>query len=79
VYLRAGAKDPGTWTGDMIGKGKRTSSPKPGDLLVGPQHVELFVGGDKTYGHGSPPIDEGSVAYHRGRGLFFVTYDFLDD
>ena len=79
VYLRAGAKDPGTYTGAMIAKGTRTSEPKPGDLLVGPAHVELFVSGDKTYGHGSPPIDEGSVAYHRGRGLFFVTFDFLDD
>jgi hypothetical protein len=78
VYLKAGASDPGTYTGAMMAKGKRTSSPRPGDLLLGPNHVELFVGGDKTYGHGSPPIDVGSVAYHRARGLTFYTFDFLD-
>jgi hypothetical protein len=79
VYLKAGAKDPGTYTGDMIAKGKRTDSPRPGDLLISQAHVELFVDGDTTYGHGSPPIDEGSVKYHRSRGLYFLTFDFLDD
>lgn len=78
VYLKAGANDPGTYTGAMMAKGKRTSSPRPGDLLLGPNHVELYVGDDKTYGHGSPPIDVGSVAYHRARGLTFYTFDFLD-
>jgi hypothetical protein len=78
VYLKAGASDPGTNTWAMITKGKMTHSPRPGDLLISTSHVELFVGGDKTYGHGSPPIDAGSVAYHRARGLYFITFDFLD-
>jgi hypothetical protein len=78
IYLRAGAQSPGLTTVQQIAKGKRTTRPKPGDLLIGPSHVELFVGDGKTIGHGSPPIDYSTVAYWKARGHFFVTFDFLD-
>lgn len=84
VYLKAGAPDPGSWTGAQAQNGRRTSNPKPGDLVLdapaGQNHVELYIGGGRTIGHGSEPIDywtvEGMRAYHGG--VFFVTYDFLD-
>lgn len=81
VYLKAGASDPGTYTGEMLRKGKTTSKPRPGDLLCGPDHVELYVGDGKTIGHGSPPIDydTSSAVKARGSGMRFITYDFLDD
>lgn len=82
VYLQAGAKDPGRNTWEQARKGKRVSKPKPGDLVFPPNtsHVELYIGKGKTIGHGSPPIDEWSVAGVRSRfgGAYFVTYDFLD-
>lgn len=77
-YLKAGAGDPGTSTFAMIPRGRRVNNPRPGDLLIGPDHVEMFIGGDRLIGHGSPPIDYGSVAYWRARGFYFITYDFLD-
>lgn len=77
-YLQAGAADPGAYTGDMLRRGKKTNKPKPGDLLCGPNHVEMYIGGGKTIGHGSPPIDYSSVNYWKGQGFVFLTYDFLD-
>lgn len=80
VYLTAGAGDPGTYTGAMLARGKHTDNPKPGDLLCSPSHVELFIGDGKTIGHGSPPIDEDTVAAVKGRdaAMKFITFDFLD-
>jgi hypothetical protein len=79
VYHRAGAKSPGTWTGDMLRKGKKVSKPKLGDLVCGANHVELYVGNGKTIGHGSPPIDYSTAAHWRNQGFHYLTYDFLDD
>ncbi len=78
VYSRAGAGFPGANTYEMAAKGKRTTNPRPGDIMLTANngHCEIFVGGDKTYGHGSPPIDAGSVKYFAG--AHFVTFDFLD-
>lgn len=80
VYLTAGAGDPGTYTGAMLARGKTTSSPRPGDLLCSPSHVELYIGGGKTIGHGSDPIDYDTVSGVRARdsSMRFITYDFLD-
>jgi hypothetical protein len=79
VYLKAGLPDPGTNTWAQIANGRRTRSPKPGDLMFPPGggHVELYIGGGKTIGHGSPPIDYGNVSYWRGH--YFITFDFLDN
>jgi cell wall-associated NlpC family hydrolase len=78
VYHKAGAGSPGTYTGDMIGKGRRTSNPKPADLLISSSHVEMYIGGGKTIGHGSPPIDYSTVDYWTAQGFYFITYSFLD-
>jgi cell wall-associated NlpC family hydrolase len=77
-YLRAGALDPGVNTGEMQRKGTRTSTPLPGDIMLTATvgHCELYVGGGKTIGHGSPPIDAGTVASFPGH--FFVTFADLD-
>lgn len=84
VYLKAGLPSPGLDTYSQIAKGKRTSTPKPGDLMfeASKGHVELYIGGEgppgkNTIGHGSEPIDYGDTSYWPGH--FFVTYDFLDD
>lgn len=79
VYLKAGAKDPGLNTWEQSRKGRRTRKPRPGDLMftANTGHVELYIGGGRTYGHGSPPIDEASTANFPGH--YFVTFDFLDD
>lgn len=82
VYLRAGAPDPGTWTGDQYAKSKPTNRPKPGDLVLFPRgsgrtHVELYVGpGKRTIGHGSAPIDYGTADMLGGGE--YRTFDFLD-
>ncbi len=78
VYLRSGAGDPGTWTGDMAGKAKKTSNPVPGDIMLMSGHVELYIGNGETIGHGSPPINKGTTAYWRGRGGYYATYNFLN-
>ena len=78
VYLKAGASDPGTYTGAMVDKSKKTNSPTPGDIMVKRGHVELYVGDGKTIGHGSPPINYGTTAYWAGKGMYFATYDFLN-
>lgn len=81
VYHAAGAPFPGGATGEMLQKGKNTSDPKPGDLLCGPDHVEIYVGNGKTIGHGSAPIDYDTVEAVKGRGvdMRFITYDGLGD
>lgn len=79
-YIKAGAGDPGTSTFSMVQRCKRTSDPKPGDLLMDPagqRHVEMFVGGGRTIGHGSPPIDYGDVAYWRRQGFVFFALPTL--
>lgn len=66
IYLRAGAPDPGLNTYQQIAKGKpiNEANLKPGDLVfpASQGHVELYVGGGKTIGHGSAPIDYWSLA-----------------
>lgn len=82
VYLRAGAPDPGSNSGAQYAKSRRTTSPKPGDLVLFPKgsgsaHVELYVGpGKRTIGHGSPPIDFGTADMLGGGE--YRTFDFLD-
>lgn len=68
-YRHAGVKCPGTGTylysnTDSISRGgKIVRVPQPGDLgLYGSargrtHHVEVYVGGGRFIGHGSPPID----------------------
>jgi len=81
VYLKAGAPDPGATTYEMLKKGRETSNPKPGDLMLTPDHVEIYVGeenapsGFNTIGHGSKPIDYGSTSSFSGH--VFRTY--VDD
>ncbi|MDX9719871.1 MAG: LysM peptidoglycan-binding domain-containing protein [Myxococcota bacterium] len=78
VYLQAGAGDPGTYTGAMVTKSKKTSNPIPGDIMLKSGHVELYIGNGETIGHGSPPIDKSTTAYWKGRGMYYATYDFLN-
>ena len=58
---------------------KKTTSPKPGDLVLMKGHVELFIGNGKTIGHGSKPINHRTVPHRKStRGAWFATYDFLN-
>lgn len=68
VYAACGLEIPGTWTGDMVSRGKEIPRSKlePGDAVIYGSgsgfHTELYVGpGDRTVGHGSAPIDFGVV------------------
>jgi NlpC/P60 family len=68
VYAACGLEIPGTWTGDMVTNGKQisTSQLKFGDLIIYGSgsgfHVEMYVGpGSKTIGHGTDPIDPGTI------------------
>ncbi len=72
VFHRAGAPFPGANTWEQARKGRRTSRPKPGDLMLSASvgHVELYVGGGRTIGHGDHPIDYATVAAWPGH--FFV-------
>jgi hypothetical protein len=76
IFHSAGAPDPngnnyrGGYTGTLGAAGKYIPLSKliPGDLvLYGPaphHHVELFTGpGNRTIGHGSPPVDPGDVYF----------------
>lgn len=89
VYKKAGAPSPpgSSWTGftgsmQATGRSVSLDDLKPGDLVLygagDAHHVELYVGpGDRTIGHGSPPVDYGTVGMQSGaRGW---TYDFLDN
>lgn len=78
IYLLAGAHDPGGDTHAQIANGIRTHSPQPGDLMFSRDggHVEIYIGNDKTYGHGSPPINEDHASSWPGH--FFVTYPDLN-
>jgi hypothetical protein len=84
IYLRAGAPDPGTWSGEQARRGQRTTTPRPGDLVLdapsGLRHVELYVGDGRTIGHGTAPIDYWTVEGMRQHfgGVFFVTFPSLD-
>jgi hypothetical protein len=88
MYHAAGVPDPngtnytGGYTGTLASHGKYIGRAdlKPGDLvLYGPaphHHVELYVGpGDDTIGHGSPPVDRGTITMMPE--VHFVTYPFL--
>src|ERR1044072_6336919 len=64
IYLLAGVPDPGITTYDQINHGHQVAPPLPGDL-VSPQDegpVETYVGGGRTIGHGTPPIDYANVS-----------------
>lgn len=89
MYHAAGVEDPngtdytGGFTGTLAAHGKyiQRHQLQPGDLvLYGPaphHHVEMYVGpGDDTIGHGSPPVDKGTITMMPE--VHFVTYAFLD-
>lgn len=74
VYLHATGRDIGWNTWAQAGRGRRTSHPKPGDLMFGSGtgHVEIYLGHGRTIGHGSPPIDYARTSYWPGH--YFVTF-----
>lgn len=88
TYRVAGVPCPGSGTylysntGTIAARGRITFKPKPGDLgmyaysKTNPRgtthHVEVYQGGTKFVGHGSPPID----SITPGWPTFFLT--FLD-
>ena len=85
----AGVQDPnangykGGYTGTLPHGGRYVSRAElePGDDVVyGPyphHHVEKFVGpGNRTVGHGSPPVDYGDI--YMMAGPQFIHYDFKD-
>lgn len=87
-YVKAGCKLPGSlqgqgFTGSLADAGKKVATPKPGDIcLYGTypyHHVELYVGGGKTIGHGSAPVDN-DTPKNPALGVFagYFTFDFLD-
>jgi cell wall-associated NlpC family hydrolase len=87
VYKKAGAPPPGSAeigaTGTMATHGHfvPTSQAKPGDVILygsgSFHHVEIYVGpGQATIGHGSPPVDPGSVGMIASPHCY--RYDFLD-
>jgi len=71
-YLSAGAPDPGTWTGNQINNGRAITPAElqPGDLVFygNPDsqsgHVDIYVGGGQTVGHGA---EEGPFLYSINR------------
>jgi len=82
-YRAAGAPSPGLTTWEQAAKGRRTSRPQPGDLMLTRDtgHVELYCGGlgppgKNTIGHGTRPIDYANTSAFPGH--YFVTFDFLD-
>jgi cell wall-associated NlpC family hydrolase len=88
-YAKAGCKLPASlthqgFTGSLADAGKKVATPKPGDIcLYGTypfHHVELYVGGGKTIGHGSAPIDA-DTPKNPALGVFggYYTFGFLDD
>jgi cell wall-associated NlpC family hydrolase len=79
IYHHITGRDIGLNTWAQIANGRRTKHPKPGDLMfpTGGGHCEIYVGGNRTIGHGSAPIDYGKLDYWPSH--FFVTFDFLDD
>jgi hypothetical protein len=89
AYEKAGCKLPASmhgqgFTGTLAEAGRKVSTPKPGDIcLYGTfpyHHVELYIGGGKTIGHGSPPIDEDSPRDPAlGEFAGFWTFGFLDE
>jgi hypothetical protein len=87
VYKKAGAPPPGSAeigaTGTMATHGHfvPTSQAKPGDVILygsgGFHHVEIYVGpGQATIGHGSPPVDAGSIGMIASPHCY--RYTFLD-
>lgn len=82
IYWSAGLEDPngynwtGGYTGTLVSHGRQVSSPKPGDLVLygsgSAHHVEMFIGGGETVGHGSSPVDKGVVnLFGDGQYRFF--------
>lgn len=87
-YVKAGCKLPVSlqgqgFTGSLADAAKKVAVPKPGDIcLYGTypyDHVELYVGGGKTIGHGSARIDA-DTPKNPALGAFagYFTFDFLD-
>jgi hypothetical protein len=85
VYKKAGAPAPGPsysagiFTGNMRVRGHAVpvADARPGDVIWWPQHCELYVGpGNRTIGHGSPPVDYGTTTIFAGATCW--RYDFLD-
>jgi cell wall-associated NlpC family hydrolase len=87
VYVKAGCDIPASmkgqgFTGTLADAGHRTKTPKPGDIcLYGSypfNHVELYIGGGKTIGHGTAPIDYSTP---RGPSGFagYWTFAFLEE
>ena len=77
IYLRVGMPDPGTTTFEQASKGNRTSKPQPGDILIANNcnHVEIYIGGGKSIGHGNSQIREHDVSVFRD--LEYYTFNFL--
>ncbi len=74
AYHSCGCPDPngnsynGGYTGTLVAHGTQVpaAQKQPGDLVLygsgTAHHVEMFVGpGETTIGHGSPPVDKGTV------------------
>lgn len=74
IYLSVGLPDPGLNTWDQIAHGHQVVNPQPGDLLFTPgeDHVEIYVGGGRTIGHGTPPIDYAPTSAFPN--AFYMTY-----
>jgi hypothetical protein len=82
VYYKAGCSLPGSMRGQgntttLLGAGKRTTTPVPGDCVLYSGHVELYVGNNKTIGHGDAKVDF-STPHRRSGFKGFYKYDFLD-
>lgn len=85
VYYSAGLPDPSGedfkagYTGTLGAHGKQVTHPQPGDaVLYGPyphHHVEMYVGpGERTIGHGSAPVDAGTINLFGDGDYIFRSY-----
>lgn len=72
AYRSAGLEDPSGqsfaagWTGTLVEHGTQISQPEIGCAVIygsgSGHHVEMYVGpGSKTIGHGSAPVDAGTI------------------
>lgn len=84
VYVAAGCKVPRSMQGQgntetLMSAGRRTAKPQPGDAVLYDDHVELFIGGNKTIGHGTPAVDFAKATGPEAHGGFiaFYTFSFL--
>lgn len=74
IYKHATGRFIGGNTWAQIANGRPTRHPKPGDLMFSRNfgHVELYIGGGRTIGHGSAPIDYAHVGAWPGH--FYRTF-----